>query len=74
MTTTESRDDAGDGLNGWLQQAFTAERAPVPCRLPTPKVTERAAPMPRAPVPTVRSSFVLMLALSASALLAQLQL
>jgi hypothetical protein len=35
-------------------------------------VTERLAPAPRKPVPAVRGSFVLMLGLSASILLAQL--
>jgi len=61
----------GDDLSDWLRQAFAAERAPVRATLPAPRVTQVAAPALSAP-PAVRGSFVLMLVLSASALLLHL--
>jgi hypothetical protein len=70
MTTADGLDQADDELSGWLAQAFAAERAPARCRLPVPKVVEAARPVRRS-APAARGSFVLMLALSAVALLLQ---
>lgn len=78
MTTANGVQEAIGGATGpmagdvaaWLQQVFVAARTPTPCRLPAPRVTERAAPEARPQDrPAVRGSFVAMLALSASALL-----
>jgi hypothetical protein len=73
MAAAEFLDDADENLGGWLRQAFAAERAPAPCRLPVPRVIE-AVPAARRhqPAHAVRGSFVLMLALSATALLLQI--
>jgi len=73
MAAAEFLDDADDDLSGWLRQAFEAERAPAPCRLPAPRVIE-AVPAARRKQPAfaVRGSFVVMLALSATALLLQI--
>jgi hypothetical protein len=73
MSAADFLDDADENLDGWLRQAFAAERAPTPCRLPVPRVVE-ATPVPRRqqPAHAVRGSFVLMLALSATALLLQI--
>lgn len=66
-----NRSHSGAEVDAWLRQAFVAARAPAPCRLPTPHVVmESDAPrhMHTTP-PAVRTSFVLMLALSATMLL-----
>jgi hypothetical protein len=63
-------DPMTDDVAAWLQQVFVAARTPAPCRLPAPRITERAGPVARSQArPAVRASFVAMLALSASALL-----
>ena len=69
MTPTAGR--SGAEVDAWLHQAFMAARAPAPCRLPAPQgVTEIDAPRrAHTAPPAVRTSFVLMLALSASMLL-----
>jgi hypothetical protein len=70
MAAAEFQDDADENLDGWLRQAFAAERAPAPCRLPAPRATKVAPEARRRqPAHAVRGSFVLMLALSATALL-----
>jgi hypothetical protein len=70
MAAAEFPDYADENLDGWLRQAFAAERAPAPCRLPAPRVTEVAPEARRRqPAHAVRGSFALMLALSATALL-----
>ena len=70
MATAQALDLADDDMNRWLHEAFEAERAPMPCRLPTPVVTRTAKAAVRTSKPApVRQSFVLMLALSISALL-----
>jgi hypothetical protein len=72
MAAAEYLDETDENLDGWLRQAFAAERAPAPCRLPAPRVTEVAPEARRRqPAHAVRGSFVLMLALSATALLLQ---
>lgn len=73
MAAAEFLADADENLDGWLRQAFAAERAPTPCRLPAPRVTDLAPEARRRqPAHAVRGSFVLMLALSATALLLQI--
>jgi hypothetical protein len=68
MTPTASR--SGAEVDAWLHQAFMAARAPAPCRLPAPHVVTEIEPRrAHATPPAVRTSFVLMLALSASMLL-----
>jgi hypothetical protein len=72
MAAAEFLDGADENVDGWLHQAFAAERAPAPCRLPAPRLTEVAPEARRRqPAHAVRGSFVLMLALSATALLLQ---
>jgi hypothetical protein len=73
MAAAEFLDDAQENVDGWLQQAFAAERAPAKCRLPAPRVTEVAPEgRRRQRAHAVRGSFVWMLALSATALLLQI--
>ena len=70
MATAQALDLADEDMNRWLREAFEAERAPRPCRLPTPVVTAAArAAVRKSRQAPVRQSFVLMLALSISALL-----
>jgi len=73
MAAMTAPQGADDDVERWLQLAFSAERAPRPCRLPAPVFTQAPATPPRAVrhrgPPVVRPSFVLMLALSASGLL-----
>lgn len=64
---------ASDELARWLQQAFVAERAPLPARLP-PALTMDVAPPPASrkaavSAPPVRASYMLMLTLSLGTLL-----
>ena len=75
MATTGTLDQAGDSIEQWLRQAYAAERAPRPCRLPAPRVVEvapAARTAGRARQAPVRQSFIVMLALSATALLLHL--
>lgn len=60
-----------DDLQRWLQQAFAAERAPQPARLPVP-LNAAAVPAPRRrrqASQAVRASFLWMFALSLGSLL-----
>lgn len=61
-------ESASDDLARWLQQAFVAERAPLPARLPPALAVVVAPPaVPRkaaVSAPPVRASYMLMLTLS----------
>lgn len=71
MAAAQSIGGSEDEVNRWLREAFQAERAPARCRLPAPRLIEVAPPARRSRGRVARGSFVLMLALSASALLLQ---
>jgi hypothetical protein len=71
MATAQALDLAGEDMNRWLHEAFEAERAPRPCRLPAPKVVEVAHAADKRSARLARGSFLLMLALSATGLLLQ---
>ena len=71
MTSADGGCDRSYEVHGWLLAAFAAERAPARCRLPEP-ATIAASPPRATRVPAVRASFVIMLILSAGALLIHL--
>lgn len=71
MTSADGGCDCQDDVHDWLLAAFAAERAPARCRLPTPAVVEESPPR-TSRIPEVRASFVVMLILSAGALLVHL--
>ncbi len=71
MTSADGGCDRPYEVQGWLLAAFAAERAPARCRLPTPAVVEESPPR-ASRTPEVRASFVVMLILSAGALLVHL--
>ncbi len=65
-------ESASDDLARWVQQAFVAERAPLPARLPPALAVEVAPPAARkaaVSAPPVRGSYMLMLTLSLGTLL-----